>query len=78
MTAVGLLLTGTPGWLLLGILMGVLELVPYIGPVLAGVPAVLLLCAGMHLPKIFGYPCNRNTGKKMQESLLQKYRFMIY
>ena len=44
----------------------------------AGVPAVLLPCAGMHLPKIFGYPCNRNTGKKMQESLLQKYRFMIY
>lgn len=46
MTAVGLLLTGTPGWLLLGILMGVLELVPYIGPVLAGVPAVLLALQG--------------------------------
>ena len=46
MTAVGLLLTGTPGWLLLGLLMGVLELVPYIGPVLAGVPAVLLALQG--------------------------------
>ncbi|MBQ8200238.1 MAG: AI-2E family transporter [Clostridia bacterium] len=42
LTAVGLLLTGTPGWLLLGVLMGVLELVPYVGPVIAGVPAVLL------------------------------------
>ena len=42
MTALGLLLTGTPGWLILGVLMGVLELVPYIGPVIAGVPAVLL------------------------------------
>lgn len=42
LTALGLLLTGTPGWLLLGILMGVLELVPYIGPVIAGIPAVLL------------------------------------
>lgn len=46
MTAVGLLLTGTPGWLLLGVLMGVLELVPYIGPVIAGAPAVLLALQG--------------------------------
>ena len=44
--AVGLLLTGTPGWLLLGVLMGVLELVPYIGPVIAGAPAVLLALQG--------------------------------
>lgn len=42
MTALALLLIGTPGWLLLGVLMGVLELVPYIGPLIAGVPAVLL------------------------------------
>ena len=42
MTALGLLLVGVEGWLLLGVLMGVLELVPYIGPVIAGVPAVLL------------------------------------
>ena len=46
MTALGLLLTGTPGWLLLGVLMAVLELVPYIGPVIAGVPAVLLALQG--------------------------------
>lgn len=46
MTALALLLTGTPGWLLLGALMGVLELVPYIGPFLAGVPAVLLALQG--------------------------------
>ncbi len=46
MTALGLALTGTPGWLLLGVLMGILELVPYIGPVIAGVPAVLLALQG--------------------------------
>ena len=46
MTALGLLLTGTPGWLLLGVLMAILELVPYIGPVIAGVPAVLLALQG--------------------------------
>ena len=42
LTAAGLLLAGTPGWLALGVLMGVMELVPYVGPVLAGIPAVLL------------------------------------
>ena len=42
LTALGLLLAGTPGWLLLGLLMGVMELIPYVGPVIAGIPAVLL------------------------------------
>ena len=46
LTAVGLLLTGTQGWLVLGLLMGVMELVPYIGPVIAGIPAVLLALQG--------------------------------
>ena len=46
LTAVGLLLTGTPGWLALGILMGVMELIPYIGPWIAGIPAVLLSLQG--------------------------------
>lgn len=42
MTAVALRMVGTPGWLLLGVLMGVLELIPYVGPLIAGIPAVLL------------------------------------
>lgn len=42
LTALGLLLVGTSGWLVLGILMGVMELVPYVGPVAAGIPAVLM------------------------------------
>ena len=42
LTALGLLLTGSPAWLLLGLLMGVMELIPYLGPVIAGIPAVLL------------------------------------
>lgn len=46
LTAVGLLLTGTPGWLALGVLMGVMELIPYIGPWIAGIPAVLLALQG--------------------------------
>ena len=41
-TAVALMVVGTPGWLLLGVFMGIMELVPYIGPFIAGVPAVLL------------------------------------
>ena len=46
LTALGLLLTGTPGWLVLGLLMGVMELIPYLGPLLAGAPAVLLALQG--------------------------------
>lgn len=46
MTALSLLLLKIPGWLLLGVLMGVMELVPYIGPVIAGIPAVLLALQG--------------------------------
>jgi len=46
MTALGMLILGIPGWLLLGVLMGVMELVPYIGPVIAGIPAVLLALQG--------------------------------
>ena len=42
LTGLGLMLVGTPGWLVLGVLMGVMELIPYIGPFIAGVPAVLL------------------------------------
>lgn len=37
LTTLGLLLCGVPGWLLLGIAMGVLELIPYVGPFLGGV-----------------------------------------
>lgn len=42
MTALVLALLGIPGWLLLGLLMGVMELIPYVGPVIGGAPAVLL------------------------------------
>lgn len=46
LTGLGLMLVGTPGWLVLGVLMGIMELIPYIGPLLAGVPAVLLGLTG--------------------------------
>ena len=46
LTAAALLAVGTPGWLLLGVFMGVMEMVPYIGPFIAGVPAVLLAMQG--------------------------------
>lgn len=46
LTGLGLLITGTPCALALGLLMGVMELIPYIGPVLAGTLAVLLALQG--------------------------------
>ncbi len=41
LTAVGLLLCGIPAWLLLGAVMGLLELIPYVGPFVGG--ALVLL-----------------------------------
>ncbi len=48
LTALGLLVVGVPAWLLLGVLMGVLELIPYLGPILGAIPVVLFaLPAGL-------------------------------
>lgn len=41
-TAGGLTLLGVPLGLILGIIAGLLDFIPYIGPILAGVPAVLI------------------------------------
>lgn len=41
LTALGLLLLGTPSWLALGILMGVCDLIPYVGPYLGAIPILL-------------------------------------
>jgi predicted PurR-regulated permease PerM len=41
-TAAGLLVLGVPLALALGIIAGLLNFVPYLGPVLSGVPAVLI------------------------------------
>lgn len=45
-TGLGLLLCGVPSWLLLGLLMGILELIPYVGPFLGGVLAALFAWPG--------------------------------
>lgn len=41
LTAAGLLLCGVPAWLALGAVMGVLELIPYVGPLIGGVAVAL-------------------------------------
>ncbi len=46
LTAVGLLFCGVPAWLLLGAAMGVLELIPYVGPFLGGVLVALFSLPG--------------------------------
>ncbi len=46
LTAVGLLLVGLPNWLPLSIIMGVLELIPYVGPFLGGVLVVIFALQG--------------------------------
>ncbi len=42
LTAVGLSLLGVPLALILGIIAGLLDFIPYLGPLMAGVPAVLI------------------------------------
>jgi len=41
LTAAGLMLVGIPAWLALGLLMGLCEFIPYIGPLIGGIPIVL-------------------------------------
>ncbi|MEG0766830.1 MAG: AI-2E family transporter, partial [Clostridia bacterium] len=46
LTAVGLLIIGVPAWLALGMLMALLDLIPYFGPLLGTIP-ILLFSAAM-------------------------------
>ena len=41
LTAVGLMVVGIPAWLVLGIIMGLCEFIPFIGPMIGGIPIVL-------------------------------------
>lgn len=41
LTALGLLMVGVPAWLALGLLMGICEWIPYVGPLIGGVPIAL-------------------------------------
>ena len=48
LTALGLLIAGIPAWLVLGLLMGICELIPYAGPIIGIIPiAVFALPMGM-------------------------------
>ncbi len=46
MTALGLLVLGIPAWLALGLMMAVLDLIPYFGPFLGAVPILLFSLPG--------------------------------
>lgn len=49
LTALALFVLGTPSWLALGLLMGVCDLIPYVGPWLGAIPIVLFsLPQGIH------------------------------
>ncbi|MBQ9196242.1 MAG: AI-2E family transporter [Clostridia bacterium] len=49
LTALGLLIVGVPAWLLLGAMMGVCDLIPYMGPYLGAIPVLLFsLPQGMY------------------------------
>lgn len=41
LTAAGLMILGIPAWLVLGLVMGVCELIPYVGPLIGAIPILL-------------------------------------
>ena len=41
LTSLGLLVVGIPAWLVLGLLMGACEFIPYMGPLIGGIPIAL-------------------------------------
>ncbi len=41
MTALGLFAVGVPSWLALGVIMGVCEMIPYVGPLIGAIPIAL-------------------------------------
>ena len=41
LTGTGLLILGIPAWLVLGLLMGICEFIPYVGPLIGGIPIAL-------------------------------------
>ncbi|HEX8216602.1 MAG TPA: AI-2E family transporter [Allosphingosinicella sp.] len=45
LTALGLWILGIPGWLALGLIAFIFEFVPFVGPILAAIPAILLAVA---------------------------------
>jgi len=45
-SAIALVFVGIPSALLLGVLIGILDLIPYFGPILGGIPAVILAFDG--------------------------------
>ena len=51
LTAIGLLLCGVPSWFALGIWMGILELIPYVGPI-AGVLMTILFALPLGLWRV--------------------------
>lgn len=58
LTGVGLMVLGTPFALTLGLLAGILELVPFVGPILAAIPTVLIaltegLWRAMHIAHFY-------------------------
>ena len=52
LTALGLLMVGIPAWLVLGLLMGACEFIPYMGPLIGGIP-IALFALPMGLSTLF-------------------------
>ena len=76
MTATALWLLGVESWLVLGILAGLLEFIPFAGPIIAAVPAVLIALAqstDLALWVIAAYVLVQHAEAYLIQPLIQRY-----
>jgi predicted PurR-regulated permease PerM len=76
MTGAALWLLGVPSWLVLGILAGLLEFIPFAGPIVAAIPAVLIALAqstDLALWTIGAYVLVQHSEAYLVQPLIQQY-----
>lgn len=76
MTGAALWLLGVPSWLVLGLLAGLLEFIPFAGPIIAAVPAVLIALAqstDLALWTIGAYVVVQHSEAYLIQPLVQQY-----
>lgn len=76
MTGAALWLLGVPSWLVLGLIAGLLEFIPFAGPIIAAIPAVLIAMAqstDLALWTIAAYVVVQHFESYLIQPLIQQY-----
>ena len=71
MTGAALWLLGVPSWLVLGLLAGLLEFIPFAGPIIVAVPAVLIALAQSTDLALWTIGCSTSSVQHSEAYLIQ-------